>query len=419
MRSLPITIAVVLSLSQLSDAVAQGAGQLGGSLEPGSYAVGFRTLYMRDTTRAWHPTTATATARDPGRPIRISYWYPAAHDQRSPAMSYGDYFHYDGPADFRPINDTLEKSDRESWRSDLMETGPNGGDLLSRLFATRVAARHDATPAAGRFPVLLYAAGKGSRADANVELGEYLASHGYIVATVPQLGPSEANIELGSSPEEIRLHEQDLDFAWSILRRLPSVDASRLAIAGHSAGGEVAIQYGMDHSEVGAVIGLDGSYGMYGEGQSAKTTRSRANGFPEFAPTRFTAPLLDMRRANGVQGATLDSSVVAALHASDRYVVTIPRMYHGDFTEWAPIGVFLGDPWKMTADGRTRQTGLEGNEHAYRALLDFLDATVRHDPHGIDAMHAELRGVAGVTVTHRPPRAHDGASAPTRAHRSS
>ena len=402
MHTLPITITVVLSLSLSSDAVAQAGGQLGGTLEPGPYAVGFRTLYLRDTTRAWRPTRGTATGRDPGRPIRVSYWYPAKDEQTSPVMTYGDYFHYDGPADFRALNDTLEKTDRESWRSDLMEIAPNGGDLVSRLFATRVAAHRDAKPAAGPFPVLLYAAGKNSRADANVELGEYLASHGYIVATVPQLGPSEANIELGSSPEEIRIHEQDLDFAWGILRNLPWVEATRLAIAGHSAGGEVAIQYGMDHPGVAAVIGLDGSYGMYGEEQSAKNTRSRANGFPEFAPTRFTAPLLDMRRANGVQGATLDSSVVAALRASDRYVVTIPRMYHGDFTEWAPIAVFLGVPWKTTADGRTRLTGLEGNEHAYRALLDFLDATVRHDAHGIDAMDAELRRVAGVTVTHWP-----------------
>src|SRR4029077_15976901 len=72
---------------------AQDSSVLRGSLPPGSYAVGYRTSFQRDSTRPWRTAEA-------GRPIRISIWYPAVSDTL-PAMTYGDYFHFNGPADFR------------------------------------------------------------------------------------------------------------------------------------------------------------------------------------------------------------------------------------------------------------------------------------------------------------------------------
>jgi pimeloyl-ACP methyl ester carboxylesterase len=360
-----------------------------GSLTPGAHVAGFRTLYKSDPSRTWSGG---------GRPIRVNLWYPARADGSGRAMTHEDYLHYEGPPDFRTLNDALERSDRASWIGDLAELVPDGRATAARLFASPEAARLGATAADGRFPVVLYASGKGGRSDSNAELGEYLASHGYVVATVPRLGPSPLDLELGSSPAEVSIQERDLAFAWTVVRALSFADASTLATAGHSAGGIVALQFAMLHPEVKAVVGLDGSYGM-----SLAKRRNSAIHFPSFEPARLAAALLDLRRASGVQGAFLDPTVVDALRRSDRWVAVFARMYHGDFTEFAPIAIRLDLPWKAKADGRTRESGLEGNQHAYRSILAFLDATLRGVPDGLERMSSELRSAAGVRITHHPP----------------
>lgn len=369
---------------------------LWGDLEPGAFSVGFRVLYERDKTRTWLSPSSGAAAADPGRPIRISLWYPAAPAPGARPMRYGDYFHFDGPPDFKALDDALERGDRESWTADLAGASPNGAAIFAKLLATPAAAFANAAIAPGRFPVVLYAPGLGARADANAELGEYLASHGYVVAVVPQLGAFEADLENGSSPAEIALHARDMEVAADVLRRQPGLDMARLAIIGHSAGGIAALDFAMRHPETKAAVGLDGSYGFRG----GEKIFSRV---PDYAPGRIRASILDLRRANGVQGADLDLSAVNDAVSADRYLVAFPHMFHGDFTEFGPIGLKLAVPLPPNKDGRTRQTGYDGNQHAYRALLSFLDATLRGKPSGMAELVAEIRKSEGTSIVHLSP----------------
>jgi pimeloyl-ACP methyl ester carboxylesterase len=337
-------------------------------LGAGPYSVGFRVLYYRDQRRKWFKEAA-GTVADPGRPIRVGVWYPAVPPTSAKPMKYGDYLHHDGPVDLREFNDRLDKSDMESWLEDLRELSPPGQPTFDKLLSTPVAAYRDAAPTHGHFPLVLYSGGKGSRADANVELGEYLASHGYVVATVPQLGASDQEIELGSSPQEISLHADDFDAALSALHDLPEVDFRHVATAGHSAGGEVAVQLALRHPEVRAVIGLDASYGMSGGVRVLKQ-------LPEYAPGRkLRAALLDLRRADGSQGVKLDLTAIDALHWVHLYRMLFSKANHGDFTEWGMIAIRLSIPMPPNPDAHTRQIGYEVNLHVCHAVLDFLDAS--------------------------------------------
>lgn len=162
----------------------------------------------------------------------------------------------------------------------------------------------------------------------------------------------------------------------------------------------MALEFAMRNADVAAVIGLDGSYGMRREGTRPASPDRR---FADFAPERMTASLLDLRRGNGVQGVVLDGRVVAALRRADRYVVTFRRMFHGDFTEFAPIGLILNVPLPPNTDGRTRQTGYEGNQAAYRAILDFLEAGLRHVQVHLQCMSDDLQHIPGVTIVHEKP----------------
>jgi hypothetical protein len=110
-----------------------------------------------------------------------------------------------------------------------------------------------------------------------------------------------------------------------------------------------------------------------------------------------------MRRADGVQGAKLDSTVVDRMVRSDRYLVTFTRMFHGDFTEFGTIGLKLSVPLPPNNDGRTRETGFMGNQHAYRAAVAFLDANLKKKPEALSLFLAEIANTEGAKIAHKAP----------------
>ncbi|HXI02098.1 MAG TPA: acyl-CoA thioester hydrolase/BAAT C-terminal domain-containing protein [Candidatus Saccharimonadales bacterium] len=365
------------------------------SLTPGPYAVGFRVLYQRDRTRPWGGAPG-ADGSDLGRPIRISLWYPA--DSASAdlhQMTYGDYLRHDGPSGLHEFNELLDRMDMESWLADMQELTPPGQPMLDRLLATPTAAYRDAPQARGRFPLVLYSGGKGSRADDNVELGEFLAGHGYMVAVVPQLGPSPDEPALGSSAGEIAMHADDFDAALAALHQVPGVAFDRIAAAGHSAGGEAALELALRHPEVRAVIGLDASYGMVG---GARVCRE----LPGYAPGReIDAALLDLRRSEGAQGVKLDLESIDSLQWSDVYRGLFENAYHGDFTEWGMIAWKLSIPMPQNPYGHTRQIGVQVNRTACRAVVDFLDARLGGRPEALQDLQRTLDGESGVHYSHQ------------------
>ena len=386
---------VVAMLAAISSAQpnqhAQAVAPFWSDLQAGNYSVGFRVLYTRDHRRNW--LKVPNGVADPGRPIRISLWYPAVPASPAQPMKYGDYLHHDGPADFREFNQALDQSDMESWKSDVSDL-PQPNATLARVLSMPVAAFSTVPAAPGRFPLLLFSGGKASRADANVELGEYLASHGYIVATVPQLGPSDKKIELGSSPQEISFHADDYDAALPLLRKLPEVDFHHIAAAGHSAGGEVAVELALRHPEVSGVIGLDASYGTTGGARVLVQ-------LPEYTPGRKVAAiLLDLRRGEGSQGVKLDLTKIDALRWPEVYRLVFANGFHGDFTEWGSIGFELSVPMPPNPDGHTRAIGYEVNRHVCHAVLDFLNARLRNDQDAMRSLGAEVRDVPTIKFTH-------------------
>jgi pimeloyl-ACP methyl ester carboxylesterase len=211
---------------------------------------------------------------------------------------------------------------------------------------------------------------------------------------MPQLGPSDQELELGSSPQEISLHSDDFDAALTVLRSLPEINFAHIATAGHSAGGEAAAELALRHPEVTAVVGLDASFGM--------TSGARVfERLPGYAPGRNVgAALLDLRRAEGSQGVRLDLKAIDALHWRDVYRVTFEKAYHGDFTEWGMIAWKLSVPMPSNPNGHTRQIGYEVNRRVCNAVLAFLDAQLRGRTEGFDELVAAMRYEAGIMFSH-------------------
>jgi hypothetical protein len=103
------------------------------SLGTGPHAVGFRVLWVRDHGRHWL-NTKPETAVDPGRPIRLSLWYPASPSPGNRRMTYGDYLHHAAPADYEKTR-KLDKAAADSWFSDMRELTPPGEPMLPQVLS--------------------------------------------------------------------------------------------------------------------------------------------------------------------------------------------------------------------------------------------------------------------------------------------
>jgi len=350
----------------------ESAPPLWGNLNAGTHSVGFRTIFRYDNSRTWKSTRHYDGTFSPdlkGRPIQINIWYPASPDQSMRKMHFGDYVDQSTPGDFTELSSIM----RQRSRDDAVGSVPR--NELPQLQSSEVNAYRDAPWAKGIFPAVLYFGGLTAPINSNAILAEYLASQGYIVASISLLGPSDEQTFQSRTPDDLEWSVRDMEFAWSILQDQPNIDKNKLAVIGHSVGAIEAVILGLRNADVSAVIALDGTYGF--QGLSSVLTHSYG-----YAPEKMRASFLDLRRAQGAQGnEPLDLSAVDSFRHADRTFITIEKMHHSDFTSFAMLGAEFHAPLPTSypLNGWNRETGRAGYQKVCKIVLSFLDAKVKSD----------------------------------------
>ncbi|MCE9670560.1 tetratricopeptide repeat protein [Myxococcus stipitatus] len=364
---------------------------LWGDLAPGPHAVGYQVLHRFDTSRTWaatHPYGKDFTPDLSGRPMRISVWYPAAR-ATGRKLRFEDYFRAGtAPKGFAAIEALLAERDGGTHERNFRATYP-------ALAATPVGAVANAPAAPGRFPLVLTTGGQGAMLTTNATLAEYLASHGYVVATVFTLGPSSDEPSLGLSPAEVDITVRDFEFTWSVVRALPNVDPSRVAMVGHSLGGSAALLFAMRNTNVSAVVGLDGTYG-FPHPPADPGILSVTQGY-HHAPRKLRAALLDLRR----QQPYIDLSAVHSYKHSDRYLVTLTQMFHTSFTE-GTLHQRFSPEFPANPEGTTPRSSGEGFTWSCALIEAFLDLQLRADASGLTRMKEAVARNPRATFAHEP-----------------
>ena len=148
--------------------------------EAGPHAVGLRIVQQYDYSRVLEaPVDAFGKAGNvgPARPIQTLFWYPA---KRSAAahMLVADYCQ----ASLSDVDFSFPVAESAKQRAGWME-----GQQKAQYGAATLAVR-DAAPEGGSYPVVIYAPSFASLAHENLDLCEYLASHGYVVIASRSLG---------------------------------------------------------------------------------------------------------------------------------------------------------------------------------------------------------------------------------------
>lgn len=329
---------------------------LWGDLSTGPHGVGFQVIEVVDAGRSLEPYEQ--------RPLRMLVWYPAAPRTGEP-MQHGGYLDA-RPSEtaFAAYYDHLQSMDHASLQKQFH---PANEEAYRATLAHAVPSRRAAKVAAGEFPLVMHLIGRNVNQQESTVLWEYLASHGFVVVTLPQVPASLVSGSVGFTPSDIRMQQADAQLAIHAMQGLPYVDADRLAVLGHSSGGAVSMVLDGD---VDAVVGLDSVV-------TSKDGKALLLQQMEFNPGTWDRPTLQLY---GIAKGGLDLSLLSLLVASDRQVVRLggatapPFMTHFDFQNWPLYNAALD----LADDRGERYRPTQDAARIHRAMIELVRAYLQH-----------------------------------------
>jgi hypothetical protein len=369
-RKVLVLSGIVAAIS-FSTALAQDAPHFHFTQPRGAYAVGLKVVEQYDTSRTWGPVVdifGKPIEGERARPLQTLIWYPAERSSDAP-MTVGDYFKlletetsFGKPHLWEGWND---------WKTGL------AGAMSDTLWSVR-----DARPVAGHFPIVIYAPSFGNMAWENVDLCEYLASHGYIVVAAGALGAQDR--PMTGDLAGINAQARDISFLVGYAQKLPNVDPTQVAVAGFSWGGISNLFAAAHDSRITALVAMDGSMryypGLVKDG--------------DVHPDRMTIPLLFFTQGeftledqaqylNGPQNQ--GPSVLNAWTHGDLITVRMLAMIH---IEYSSVYQRNENSWKHFATEEKadygRDQGIPGYAWMARYTLDFLNAYLKHNAEAMD-----------------------------------
>lgn len=332
-----------------------------GDLEAGPFQPGFRLVEASDATRSFPSEDGRGPVE---RPLRIYIWYPAA-DPTGERMRLDDY-----------IALALE-----DLRTPLLPVPLSKGldpAVLEKLRSSPAGAFRGAAAAPGKFPLLVLGQGLYYESPlSHFVLCEFLASHGYVVATSPLVGTRYRLVNI--NVEDVETEVRDMESVLAEARELPFADPASLGAVGYDLGGMAGLLLAMRHPEIRAYLSFDSAI-------LDKHYTGLPLTHPQYREERFRIPWMHMMQVRFIR--PLESragapSLFERKAFGPSYLVHVPTTSHGTFSSYAVLGIDRAVPgyWgPPAADPRPVYEGI------CRAGLAFLDAFIKNDRTGLDKL---------------------------------
>jgi dienelactone hydrolase len=343
------------------------------SNQPGPYAVGVQVQGRYDATRVYRPSvdpvTGQAETHERARPIQAITWYPAK--AKGKPLTWRDYMAT------KASEDAPWLSPAEAQRlTDANIAGNSAGlppAIVKRMLAQTMWASKDAPAASGAFPVVIYAPSFSAAATENVDLCEYLASHGYIVIASRSLGAHTKSMT--TDLEGLEAQAGDIAFLIGQAHAMPQADMSRIAVVGFSWGGLANVLAAAKDDRIRALVSLDGSVRYWPEFVDGGKDAARYA-----TPGRLAVPMLFVgaERASienlAKKKKKLDYSLLNEMTYADMTIVTMRPMTHQDF---ASDGLRFANEERFGE--YTRDEVSLAHSWTARYVERFLDAYLKND----------------------------------------
>ncbi|HSA94572.1 MAG TPA: tetratricopeptide repeat protein [Acidobacteriota bacterium] len=255
---------------------------------------------------------------------------------------------------------------------------------LEKLRRNPVAAARDAAAAPGKFPVLVLGQGLFYESPfSHFVLCEYLASHGYVVATSPLFGTRYRLVNI--TIEDVETETRDMEFVAAEARNLPFADPGRFGVIGYDLGGMAGLILAMRNPEVAAFLSLD-------SGILDKHHSGLPAAHPQYREDAFRIPWMHMTQARFVRSGP-DRSEAPSLYerkaGGPSYLVHVPTTSHGQFSSYAALGLTAAVPAYWGAQDSDPKPA---HEEICRLSLAFFDASLKRDD---GPLRARLGAAAG------------------------
>jgi tetratricopeptide (TPR) repeat protein len=387
-----IVFVLFLAISVFSNNVIAATSPFWGNLEPGPYKVGFKLINAVDYSRSsfmkyGRENSLQSHAR--GRQIRIYLWYPVSSSVSKPPVLFEKYAN-SAVEDFAPYP-TTPKDIFEFVELPLVRGLSKEG--LVDLLLKPAAAIKDAQEAEGSFPLVVFGQGLYYESPiTHIVLCEYLASHGFVVATCPLLGTHSrlVNLDLIDLETQVR----DMEFVLSQGCRLPFVDINRLGLMGFDLGSMSALLLQMRNADIDAFVSLDS--GIMFEHNTRLLKQS-----PYYKPAKLCVPLMHITRTmaeNQNMNVVEDHSLFESAAFADISLLRFKDMRHVDFTSYAMYGMDNMLPFYW---GPPQGNPKPAYELLCRYVLNFLRAHLYEDKKSRTFLKSDPKdhAVPGVSLT--------------------
>lgn len=222
-----------------------------GELKPGKYPIGFKVIQKYDSSRQFVLEKQQDTVLI-NRPMQLCFWFPAQKVMGSKKMQCRNYFQLQ----FNEEDFTQVLSIDSQWEAFLEWLGRYGAsqaDIL-RMMNSETGAFQNVAPKKGAFPLIIFVQGGGRPAHSAFILCEYLASHGFVVATMPAIrNPADPR----SGLQQIQDQVQDISFIQDFVHTQFNVN-EKLGLISFSTGIYASLLYQMKNQNAQLLISLDG-----------------------------------------------------------------------------------------------------------------------------------------------------------------
>ena len=298
-----------------------------GDLKPGKYPVGFQLREVIDFSRVY---PSGLSGRLTSRVIRVYLWYPAQSADKQP-MRLKDYVNM-AVADFFPEDRIQQDQNDSSFWPVPLKKGISK-QLLAKILKENTISSKDVPEAKGPFPLIVL--GQGLYYESPLShfiLCEFLASHGYVVATCPLVGSHYRLVNIHARDLETQI--RDLEFVLGRAKQRPFVDANKIGVIGYDMGGMAGLLMVMRNPHNKVFLSMDSAINY----ERLPIPKNHSS----YRENNFTIPWMHMTQARFVkysENQLKQSSLFQRKKYGPSYLVKVPTTNHGCFSSYAALGL--------------------------------------------------------------------------------